>query len=56
MDIAKDPIDQSKYKEAEDPSKFKSVKTGRGPLKDGWMVRIFEVTATDLLISSTSEF
>lgn len=32
IDIANDPISNSDYKEAEDPAKFKSKKTGRGPL------------------------
>lgn len=38
IDIAKDPIDPRDYKESDDPAKFKSVKTGRGPLdKDHWV-------------------
>jgi len=37
VDIAFDPIDPSVYKESEDPKKFKSEKTGRGPLGEGWM-------------------
>lgn len=32
IDIANDPIANSDYKEDEDPTKFKSQKTGRGPL------------------------
>jgi hypothetical protein len=32
IDIANDPISSSDYKEKEDPTKFKSEKTGRGPL------------------------
>ncbi|XP_031839766.1 phosphatidylinositol transfer protein vib isoform X1 [Nomia melanderi] len=32
IDIANDPIANADYKEDEDPTKFKSVKTGRGPL------------------------
>lgn len=32
IDIANDPIASTDYKEDEDPTKFKSVKTGRGPL------------------------
>ncbi|KYQ92651.1 phosphatidylinositol transfer protein 2 [Tieghemostelium lacteum] len=32
IDISNDPIDSKDYKESEDPSKFKSEKTGRGPL------------------------
>ncbi|GAQ84129.1 Phosphatidylinositol transfer protein [Klebsormidium nitens] len=34
IDIATDPVE--KYVEEEDPCKFKSKKTGRGPLKAGW--------------------
>lgn len=34
IDIAKDPVEV--YVESEDPTKFKSKKTGRGPLTDGW--------------------
>lgn len=37
IDIANDPVDSTDYKEDEDPSKFKSEKTGRGPLKEGWI-------------------
>lgn len=38
IDIANDPIIASDYKEAEDPKKFKSQKTGRGPLVGAdWM-------------------
>ncbi|XP_068221534.1 phosphatidylinositol transfer protein alpha isoform-like [Palaemon carinicauda] len=33
IDIVNDPLGPSDYKEEEDPSKFKSTKTGRGPLK-----------------------
>ena len=32
IDIANDPVSVNDYKEDEDPTKFKSVKTGRGPL------------------------
>lgn len=32
VDIANDPISAADYRESEDPTKFKSVKTGRGPL------------------------
>ncbi|XP_045597817.1 phosphatidylinositol transfer protein alpha isoform isoform X1 [Procambarus clarkii] len=33
IDIANDPVKSSDYKPKEDPTKFKSEKTGRGPLK-----------------------
>ncbi|KOB79041.1 Cytoplasmic phosphatidylinositol transfer protein 1, partial [Operophtera brumata] len=36
MDIAYDEIKPHHYKEAEDPKYFKSEKTGRGPLVEGW--------------------
>lgn len=36
IDIAMDPVEN--YAEHEDPMKFKSVKTGRGPLQEGWQV------------------
>lgn len=36
IDIVNDPIDQSKYKEEEDLTKFKSKKTGRGPFGKDW--------------------
>ena len=39
VDIAYDPIPEYKYKEEEDLTKFKSKKTGRGPLQEGWKVR-----------------
>ncbi|KAG0567036.1 hypothetical protein KC19_7G105400 [Ceratodon purpureus] len=34
IDIAMDPVEN--YVESEDPLKFKSEKTGRGPLQEGW--------------------
>jgi hypothetical protein len=36
IDIASDPITPSDYKPTEDPSKFHSEKTGRGPLVGKW--------------------
>lgn len=37
IDIANDPVDAKDYKESEDPTKFESEKTGRGPLVGkGW--------------------
>ena len=39
IDIAHDPVKD--YKEAEDPKKFRSKKTERGPLSDpDWMVKV----------------
>ncbi|KAL1456523.1 hypothetical protein WDU94_001247 [Cyamophila willieti] len=37
IDIANDPISANDYKENEDPTKFKSEKTGRGPLLGNWI-------------------
>ncbi|CAG0893887.1 unnamed protein product [Darwinula stevensoni] len=37
IDIANDPVLQADYKPKEDPTKFKSAKTGRGPLIGKWM-------------------
>jgi hypothetical protein len=41
IDIAADPVAPSDYKASEDPSKFRSHKSGRGPLVGNWqgMVR-----------------
>ncbi|CAH2980857.1 unnamed protein product [Chilo suppressalis] len=36
LDIAYDDIKPHHYKEAEDPKYYKSEKTGRGPLVEGW--------------------
>jgi len=36
IDIVEDQIAPSDYREDEDPRMFKSEKTGRGPLSDGW--------------------
>ena len=36
IDIANDVYDPKDYKESEDPRKFKSEKTGRGPLEGKW--------------------
>ena len=36
IDIANDKVDPRDYKEDEDPTKFKSEKTGRGPLGPNW--------------------
>ena len=36
IDIANDPVLPGDYKPDEDPSKFQSQKTGRGPLTGKW--------------------
>lgn len=38
IDIAFDELNPKHYKEDEDPRFFKSVKTGRGPLMEGWRI------------------
>lgn len=38
LDIATERVPDYKYKESEDPCKFKSARTGRGPLTPGWRV------------------
>ena len=40
IDIANDPCDAGKYKEEEDPAKFKSKKTERGELGKNWKVSL----------------
>ena len=37
MDIANDPVRNCDYKADEDPAKFQSEKTGRGPLGKNWI-------------------
>jgi len=39
VDIATDPIQTADYKPSEDPTKFHSEKTGRGPLTGKWISR-----------------
>ena len=38
IDIANDHVDANDYKKDEDPTIFKSEKTGRGPLSGDWKV------------------
>jgi hypothetical protein len=42
IDIANDPVTTADYKPDEDPTKFKSKKTGRGPLKGQWVDKVRE--------------
>jgi len=37
IDIVNDPINPNEYKEEEDPLKFRSAKTQRGPLSSNWI-------------------
>lgn len=39
IDIVTDPVSPNDYKEEEDPAKFHSTKTGRGPLSKDWKER-----------------
>ncbi|CAL8101013.1 unnamed protein product [Orchesella dallaii] len=41
IDIASDLGETSDYNPKEDPAVFKSLKTGRGPLKPGWTKSVF---------------
>lgn len=55
IDIANDPVLPSDYKEAEDPKKFKSQKTGRGPLVEAdWQKKVTPVMTCYKLV--TCEF
>lgn len=40
IDIANDPVTSADYKPDEDPTTFKSQKTGRGPLVGQWMDKV----------------
>jgi len=40
VDIASDPINSSDYKQTEDPLRYTSVKTNRGPLTGTWIARV----------------
>lgn len=40
IDIANDPVTTADYKPDEDPTKFKSEKTGRGPLIGQWVDKV----------------
>ena len=42
IDIANDPVNAADFKKDEDPASFVSEKTGRGPLKGDWIVRLKE--------------
>jgi len=39
VDIASDPINNSDYKQLEDPTRYSSAVTGRGPLTGNWISR-----------------
>lgn len=47
IDIANDPVKSSDYKPHEDPTKYKSQKTGRGPLVGiGWQNKVSSLLAS----------
>ena len=51
IDIANDPVSTTDYKAKEDPSKFKSVKTGRGNLKGNWKENVEPVMTCFKLVT-----
>jgi len=52
IDIANNTnVNSRDYKDSEDPSIFKSEKTNRGPLKDGWMKEVDPVMTCYKLVS-----
>jgi hypothetical protein len=55
IDIANDPVSSADYKPETDPTKFKSAKTGRGPLVGpNWMKDIQPIMTCYKLV--TTEF
>ncbi|KAK5638045.1 hypothetical protein RI129_012340 [Pyrocoelia pectoralis] len=57
VDIANDPINPSDYKETEDPTKFKSTKTGRGPLVGlDWKTKVNPVMTCYKLVTRVESF
>lgn len=54
IDIANDPVSSGDYKPSEDPTKFKSEKTGRGPLTGCWVDAVDPVMTCYKLV--TCEF
>ncbi|KAM7311540.1 phosphatidylinositol transfer protein alpha isoform [Ixodes scapularis] len=51
IDIGGDPVLPKDYKETEDPSKFTSVKTGRGPLVGDWAKTVNPVMCAYKLVT-----
>ena len=51
IDIANDPVNHSDYKVKSDPSKFKSVKTSRGPLHGKWIPAVEPVMTCYKLVT-----
>ena len=48
IDIANDTVNAADFKKDEDPSTFKSKKTGRGPLTEAWIVRLVSSLTADI--------
>lgn len=51
IDIANDPVSSNDYKPDEDPTSFKSQKTGRGPLTGQWMDKVNPVMTCYKLVT-----
>lgn len=51
IDIANDPVTTADYKRDEDPTKFKSEKTGRGPLVGQWVDKVNPVMTCYKLVT-----
>lgn len=50
IDIANDSVTAADYKPDEDPTKFKSEKTGRGPLRGQWMDKVQTIFINHLVV------
>ena len=50
IDIANDTVLTNDYKDDEDPTKYKSVKTGRGPLIGPWQVTSLFIPRQSLVV------
>jgi len=55
IDIAFDDLNPKHYKEDEDPKTFKSIKTNRGPLIEGWRVTDKPMMCSYKLVHSSFE-
>ncbi len=55
VDIANDPVNSSDYKPTEDPQKFNSSKTGRGPLNGKWPAMVSQVLYLSYLLKNYSQ-
>jgi len=55
MDIAYDELSPKHYKEGEDPKFFKSKKTGRGPLTEGWIQNFTPIMCSYKVVQASFE-